>query len=171
MYVIHNQSDPRVAQTAARVRSKRQDERNSTSSYRRRQTSWNLMVLRKVMRAGHQGGGVGGCSSCVVRQNHSVGSEFSERMRTHTHILNIGWGSLQKLSFYRRLYMIHGSGISGTRIIELAELHGNLFSRCACPLKGTSFLWRSTKQSWTSQTTRRHGLLLLLPLNHADIDM
>ena len=53
-----DQSDPRVAQ---RVRSKRQDERNSTSSQRRHQTSSNLVRARKVMRVGHrQGGGVGG---------------------------------------------------------------------------------------------------------------
>ena len=57
-YYIYDQPDPRVAQ---RVRSKRQDERNSTSSQRRRQTSSNLMRVRKVMRVGHQqGGGVGG---------------------------------------------------------------------------------------------------------------
>ena len=38
------------------------------------------------MRAGHrQGGGVGGCSSGVVCENHLVGSEFSEGMRTHAH--------------------------------------------------------------------------------------
>ena len=54
----YDQSDPRVAQ---RVRSNRQDERNSTSSQRRRQTSSNLVRVLKVMRVGHrQGGSVGG---------------------------------------------------------------------------------------------------------------
>ena len=38
-----------------------------------------------MMRAGHrQSGGVGGGSSGVVCENHHVGSEFSERMRTNT---------------------------------------------------------------------------------------
>ena len=65
VYYIYDQADPWVAQTAARVRSKRQDERYSTSQ-RRRQTNWNLGV-HKVMRAGHrQGGDVGGCSVGVV---------------------------------------------------------------------------------------------------------
>ena len=84
---IYDQSDPRVAQ---RVRSKRRDERNSTASPRQRQTSWNLVGVRKMMRARHpQGGGVGGCSSGVVCENHLVHSEFSEGMRTHagTHTL------------------------------------------------------------------------------------
>ena len=36
---IYDQSDPWVAQSAVRVRSKRQDERNSTSTQRRRQKS------------------------------------------------------------------------------------------------------------------------------------
>ena len=55
---IYDQADPRVAQ---RVRSNRQDEWNSTSWQRRRQTSSNLVRVRKVMRVGHgQGGGVRG---------------------------------------------------------------------------------------------------------------
>ena len=38
------------------------------------------------MRARHrQGGGVGECSSGVVCENHLLGSEFSEGMRTHAH--------------------------------------------------------------------------------------
>ena len=41
------------------------------------------------MRAGHrQGGGVEGCSPGVVFENHLVGSEFSEDMRTHAHTLS-----------------------------------------------------------------------------------
>ena len=50
--------DPRVAQ---RVRSKLRDERNSTSSQRRRQTSSNLVRVFNVIRVGHrQDGDVGG---------------------------------------------------------------------------------------------------------------
>ena len=45
VYYIYDQSDPRVAQ---RVRSKRQDERNSTS-HRPHQKSSNLVRERKVM--------------------------------------------------------------------------------------------------------------------------
>ena len=56
--LYYDESDPRVAQ---RVRSKRQNERNSTSSQRRRQMSSNLVRVLKVMKVGHrQGGGVGG---------------------------------------------------------------------------------------------------------------
>ena len=67
-HYFYDQSGPRVA---LRVRSKRQDERNSTSSQRRRQKSWNLVGVRRVMRAHNvgvrkvmiarhlQGGGVG----------------------------------------------------------------------------------------------------------------
>ena len=56
--LYYDQSDPRVAQ---RVRSKRQDERNSISSQRRRETGSNLVRALKVMRVGHRhGGGVGG---------------------------------------------------------------------------------------------------------------
>ena len=81
--IILHQSDPRVAQ---RVRSKRQDERNSTSSQRWRQTSSNLVIVRKVMRVGHrQGGGVGG-----VRQASSlVGSEFLS-YSGHTFLISAG---------------------------------------------------------------------------------
>ena len=40
------------------------------------------------MRAVHrQGGGVEGCSSGVVCENHLVGSEFSDVMQTHAHTL------------------------------------------------------------------------------------
>ena len=64
--LYYDQSDPRVAQ---RVRSKRQDERNSTSSQRRRQTSSNLVRMLKVMRVGHrQGGGVGGVRQASFRK-------------------------------------------------------------------------------------------------------
>ena len=50
------------------------------------------------MRAGHrQGGGVGGCSSGVICENHLVGSEFSEGMRTHT-LFEYHRGSLEELS-------------------------------------------------------------------------
>ena len=42
------------------------------------------------MRARHrQGGGVGGCSSGVVRENHILGSELSDCRRTHTHTFRI----------------------------------------------------------------------------------
>ena len=68
-------------QTAVRACSTRQ-EGNSTTSQRRRQTSWNLARVGIVMRAGHQqGGGVGGCSSGVVWENNIAGSEFSECRR------------------------------------------------------------------------------------------
>ena len=89
VYYIDDQSDHRVAQTTGRVRSKRQDERNSTSWQRRRRTSWNSMGVRKVMWAGRrQSGGVGGCSQAgVVCENLIVGSAFSEGMRTNTHTL------------------------------------------------------------------------------------
>ena len=44
--------------------------------------------MSKVIRAGHrQGGCVEGCSAGVICENHVVGSEFSEGMRTHAHIL------------------------------------------------------------------------------------
>ena len=70
VYYIYDQSHPRVAQ---RVRSKRQDELNSTSSQRRRQMSSNLVRLPKVMRVGHpHGGGVGGVPSGVIYENHLV---------------------------------------------------------------------------------------------------
>ena len=56
--LYYDQSDPQVAR---RVRSRRQDERNSTSLQRRRETSSNLVRVFKVMRVGHrQGGGVKG---------------------------------------------------------------------------------------------------------------
>ena len=49
------------------------------------EASPNELKLCGVMRPGHrQGGGVGGCSSGVVCENHIVGSEFSEGMRTRT---------------------------------------------------------------------------------------
>ena len=55
--LFYDQSHPRVAQT---VRSKRQDERNSTSPQRRRHTTSNLVKVRKVIRMGHRkAGGVG----------------------------------------------------------------------------------------------------------------
>ena len=80
-------------------RTKAQEEGNNTTSQTRRQTSWNLARVGKVMRAGHrQGGGVGGCSSGVIWEN-IVGSEVSECRRTHTHFSNIRRGSLQRLSF------------------------------------------------------------------------
>ena len=44
------------------------------------------MRVRKVVRAGHrQAGGVRGCSPGVVCENHLVGSELYEGMRTHAH--------------------------------------------------------------------------------------
>ena len=71
--LYYDQSDPRVAQ---RMRSKRQDERNSTSPQRRRQTSSNLVRVRKVMRVGHpQGGHVGGVRQKLC-ENHLVGSDL-----------------------------------------------------------------------------------------------
>ena len=69
-------------------------EGNSAAWQRRRETSWNLASVGKVMRAGHrQGGGVGGCSSGVVRENKIVVPELSKGKRTHT-LFEIRWGSL-----------------------------------------------------------------------------
>ena len=55
------------------------------------------------MTAGHrQGGGVGGCSSGVVCENHLIGSDFSEGMGTHAHThFDIRWGSLSNLDSKR----------------------------------------------------------------------
>ena len=77
----YDQTDPRVAQ---RVRSKRQDERNSTSSQRRHQTSSNLVRARKVMEERHrQAGGVGGVrQASLTCENHIVGSKLLSK-RTH----------------------------------------------------------------------------------------
>ena len=84
VYYIYDQSDPRVAH---RVRSKKQDERNSTSSQEAAPNELNLVRVRKVMRTGHrQGGGVRGCSSGVVYENHLVGLEFPHACGSvHTH--------------------------------------------------------------------------------------
>ena len=63
--------------TTVSVCSNRKEERNSTASQRRRQTSENLATVGKVMRAGHrQGGGVGRGSSGVVGAISIVLSEF-----------------------------------------------------------------------------------------------
>ena len=91
---INDQSDPRVAQ---RVRSKRQDEWNST--YIITEAAPNELKLGRDAHsdeAGHrQGGGVGGCSSGVACENHLVGPEFSEGMQTHAHIaLRISAGEI-----------------------------------------------------------------------------
>ena len=60
-------------------------EGNNTTSQTRRQTSWNLVRVGKVMRAGYRlGGVVGGCSSGVVWEDNILGSELSECTRTHT---------------------------------------------------------------------------------------
>ena len=49
-------------------------------------------MVGKVMRPGRrQDGGVGGCSSRVVCENHLVGSEFYKGMRTQIHFSNIRW--------------------------------------------------------------------------------
>ena len=80
-------------QTAVSVCSNRQEERNGTTSQRRRQTGWNLVRVGKVVRVGHrQGGGVERCSSGVVWEINSVSSEFSESRRTHTQSFRISAG-------------------------------------------------------------------------------
>ena len=86
---------------------------NSTTSQRRRQTTWNLVRVRKVMKAGHwQGGSVGGCSSGVVWENRIVGSEFSECRRTHRLRISAGESFRSQAS-----KGISGSALQSTRII------------------------------------------------------
>ena len=88
--LYYDQFDPRAAQ---RVRSKRQDERNSTSSHRRRQTSSNLVRVRKVMSGPSARWCRRGCSSGVMCENHLVGSGFlSASGHTRTHAFRISAG-------------------------------------------------------------------------------
>ena len=62
------------------------DERNETSSQRRRQNELKHGRGAESDEAGHrQGGGIVGCSSGVVCTNHLVRSESCEGMRTHPH--------------------------------------------------------------------------------------
>ena len=99
VYYLYDQSDPRVAQ---RVRSKRQDERNNSTSHGSGVKGAETWGVRKVRRASHrQGGGVEGCSSGVVCENRIVGSKFSEGMWTHT-LFEYPLGKpLEAQSFYR----------------------------------------------------------------------
>ena len=61
LYYIYDQTDTLVvAQTAVSVCWRKQEEWNSTTSQRRRQTSSNVARAGKLMRAGHrQRGGFG----------------------------------------------------------------------------------------------------------------
>ena len=88
--IYYDQPEPRVAQTRGCARRGRT---SGTANHQRggAKRAQNLVRVGKVMRVGHrQGHGVGGCSSGVVRENHIVGSEFSEGMRTHTVRISAG---------------------------------------------------------------------------------
>ena len=99
-------------------------EGNSTTPQMRRQTRRNVARVGKVMRAGHRlGGGVGGCSSGIIRGKKIVGSELSECKRTHTytHFSNIRWESFKKLSFSRNFE--HYSSSSSSSACHMFTYH------------------------------------------------
>ena len=65
------------------------------------------------MRVGHlQGGGAGGCSSGVVCENPTVGSEFPEGMRTHARIFRKSAG--EALMIEAKLLNESGGGGANT---------------------------------------------------------
>ena len=110
-----------------RVCPNRQEERNSTASQRRRQTSHSLARVAKVVRAGRrQGDGVGGCSSGVICEMDIVGSEFSECRRAHTHsLVKYPLGKPQETKLLNERVLYYWLGCTATCSVAMLVILGN----------------------------------------------
>ena len=122
--------------------------------HKRCQRSWNLVRVSKVLKRGN---GTDVCAAGCTR-TEIPGNRKSEGMPP---LMNLSGHKRknQQTKTWSGLY-IDWLNCTATCSVAMLVLKKELF-----------FLWRSTRQSWTSQTTRRDGLVLLLPLNHADVFM